>query len=103
VRNRKLSGLKFRRQHPIERVIADFYCAEFRLIVEVDGSIHETEEQHNSDLLRDDWLESQGYTIIRFKNQEIDQNLTTVLKRIVDTTKSLSHTGEAGSSKARTG
>ena len=103
MRNRKLSGLKFRRQHPIERVIADFYCAEFRLIVEVDGSIHETEEQHNSDLLRDDWLESQGCTIIRFKNQEIDQNLTTVLKRIVDTTKSLSHTGEAGPSKARTG
>ena len=95
LRNKQLGGLKFRRQHPIHRAIADFCCAELKLIVEVDGSIHEIEEQHNHDLVRDEWLRERGYTVVRFKNQEVENSLNDVLAQILATTQFLSRfTGE---------
>lgn len=78
VRNRKVLGKKFLRQHPIlfdyknqERMfIADFYCAEKRLIVEIDGGVHE--RQKNYDELRTFLLSQLGYRVIRFKNEEVN-------------------------------
>lgn len=73
-------GLKFRRQHAIDRFIVDFYCAEVRLIVEVDGLVHECSIQE--DAVRQDALESRGLRVLRFANSEVDNSLVDVLKRI---------------------
>ncbi|MBT3605014.1 MAG: endonuclease domain-containing protein [Candidatus Latescibacteria bacterium] len=80
LRGRKCNGWKFRRQHPIGRFIVDFYCAEIRLIVEVDGGVHLERELYDAE--RTELLEKQGYRVIRFSNEEVFQNLDRVLMRI---------------------
>jgi very-short-patch-repair endonuclease len=67
LRGGKLAGLKFRRQHPVGNFILDFYCAAHKLVVEVDGGIHETQIEY--DAARTTELESYGYTIVRFMNE----------------------------------
>ena len=62
-------GVKFRRQHPLGPYIADFVCFEKRLIIEIDGGQHQ--EQIEYDETRTDWLQQQGYKILRFWNNEI--------------------------------
>jgi very-short-patch-repair endonuclease len=69
LRNRRLDGLKFRRQHPIGRFIVDFYCHEARLIVELDGRSHDA--QLDYDALRTGWLQEQGYRVVRFTNEQV--------------------------------
>ncbi len=81
LRNRKLGGLKFRRQHPIGRFIVDFYCAEHRLVIELDGPIHS--RQSARDHARTAWLESRGYQELRFKNEQVNEQLQVVLEQIV--------------------
>ena len=61
-------NLKIKRQHSIENFIADFYCDELKLIIEVDGSIHENQGQANYDYFRDGLLKSKGYHILRIDN-----------------------------------
>jgi putative DNA methylase len=80
LRNRRLHGAKFRRQHNIESYIADFYCHEARLVVEVDGLIHN--RQQDQDANGDQWFTQHGFTVLRFKNQQIEQDLETVLTTI---------------------
>ncbi len=80
LRNRKLTGLKIRRQHPIGRFVVDFYCAEHRLVIEVDGSIHDTQEA--KDRARTEWLESHGYQVLRFNNEQVEKQMTSVLCEI---------------------
>ena len=84
LRERKLNGFKFRRQHPIERFIVDFFCAEVRLIIEVDGEIHQytIEEDH----LRQSFLESLNFRVLRFTNAEVLQNMASVLDQIAAAT-----------------
>jgi very-short-patch-repair endonuclease len=82
LRNRQLKGLKFRRQHPIGRLIVDFYCPAYRLVVEVDGGIHE--KQLAEDQERDQWLTEPGYQVIRVTNKEVERDLETVLQRITE-------------------
>ena len=81
VRNRKFHGLKFLRQHIIacpfdpwlmKFYIADFYCAEIVLIVELDGRIHD--ELYEQDLVRTDHLENKGFKVLRFSNEEVLHN-----------------------------
>jgi very-short-patch-repair endonuclease len=60
LRNSQLEGMKFRRQHPVGRFIVDFYCAEKKLVIEVDGDTHFTPEQMAYDAARTAWLEEQG-------------------------------------------
>jgi very-short-patch-repair endonuclease len=84
LRNNRLSGLKFRRQHPLDIFIADFYCHKKRLIIELDGGIHDTFEQKEYDEGRTFELESKGYKILRFKNEEVINNIDGVLARIKD-------------------
>ena len=83
IRNRKLYGLKFRRQHPLHYYIADFYCHEKRLIVEVDGGIHLHAEVKEHDENRSAELERLGITVIRFTNDQIFEQLEQVLEEIV--------------------
>ena len=77
--------LKFRRQHPISNYVVDFYCHAARLVIELDGGIHEVEEVKINDQVREQNLKSLGLTVLRFKNEEVFQNKSTVLKTIKDT------------------
>jgi len=83
LRNKKLNGLKFRRQHPIFIFIADFYCHQKKLIIELDGEIHDDPEQIEHDENRTADLEGKGFTILRFRNEELISDLETVLERII--------------------
>lgn len=80
LRNRKLKGTKWKRQEDIGHFIADFLCHQYRLIIEVDGGIHDT--QHEHDRLRTEGIMDHGYRILRFKNQEVMEDLPSVLQRI---------------------
>ncbi|RZK53717.1 MAG: endonuclease domain-containing protein [Pedobacter sp.] len=81
LRNRKL-GVKFRRQHPILNYIADFYCHEILLIIEIDGEIHNTKEHIEYDLNRDVALKEHNITTLRFTNDDVKNRLTIVLEKI---------------------
>jgi very-short-patch-repair endonuclease len=80
IRERQLSGYKFRRQQVIDRFIVDFYCSEAKLIIEVDGEIHL--KQKEQDKARDRFLQEIGYQVIRFSNQDIQNNLPFVLDKV---------------------
>ena len=84
LRNSKLHGLKFRRQHPVDIFIADFYCHQKKLIIELDGNIHDILEQKEYDEGRTFILEEKGFKILRFKNEEIINDLENVLERILN-------------------
>ena len=78
----KPEGFKFRRQHPLNLYIADFYCHRVKLIIELDGSVHDSPEAQQADRERQDYLESQGLTILRFRNEEVMENIQSVMSRI---------------------
>jgi very-short-patch-repair endonuclease len=80
LRGKQLEGLKFRRQHPIGKYIADFVCLEKQLVLEIDGGQHSLEKDKDNE--RDDWLMSEGYRILRFWNNEVLENLQGVLETI---------------------
>jgi very-short-patch-repair endonuclease len=79
-RDRRLNGYKFRRQQPIGRYIADFFCPEARLIIELDGHSHAEQVEHDQERTR--WLESEGYRVARFYNWDVTRNLAGVLQEI---------------------
>ncbi len=81
LRNRQLGGLKFRRQHPVGPFIADFYCAEHRLVVEIDGDIHDLRIEQDQE--RTWQFEKYGYNVIRFPNGQVEQDLESVLASIL--------------------
>ncbi|RDC56584.1 imidazole glycerol phosphate synthase subunit HisF [Pedobacter chinensis] len=81
IKEKKL-GVKFRRQHPISFFIADFYCHEKKLVIELDGGIHNKPEAKISDDERTAILNSLGIKVIRFKNNELHKNLNQVLDKI---------------------
>jgi cyclase len=74
-----LNGLKFRRQHPIGVYIAYFYCHIVKLIIELDGKIHDKQEVKILDEQRENDLREWGYQVIRFTNEELFQNIDKVL------------------------
>lgn len=68
----KRTGHKFYRQFSFEKkFIVDFYCEKFKLVIELDGPIHDDETRKKYDKRRQDWLEKQGYKVLRFKNDEV--------------------------------
>jgi very-short-patch-repair endonuclease len=71
VRNRRMLGLKFRRQHPLQYFVVDFYCHEPRLVLEVDGSIHQLEMVKQHDMERENTIRDMGLTVLRFTNDEV--------------------------------
>ena len=76
------TGYKFRRQHPIGDYIADFICIEKKLVIEVDGGYHNTMEQQQDDAVRTMDIERMGYLVIRFTNDEVMNQLSTVFLKI---------------------
>ena len=84
-----VEGLKFRRQHPLRLYIVDFYCHSIRLIVELDGNIHDRVDVKERDEQREAELRSWGYRILRFKNKEVLQNINKVLLTIKDNVEEL--------------
>jgi very-short-patch-repair endonuclease len=75
-----LNGLHFRRQQIIDGFIADFYCHAGRLVIEVDGEIHQQQAEYDAE--RDRVLTTRGLRLLRIKNEEVKQNLDRVLARI---------------------
>ena len=71
LRGGKIDGHKFRRQHPVGRYFADFACERLKLIIEVDGGIHRLDEVILRDHLRQAELETMGWTVLRFTNEEV--------------------------------
>jgi very-short-patch-repair endonuclease len=82
LRAKQLDGVRFRRQHPIGRYIADFVCLERWLIVEVDGGQHTEDDQMARDARRDRWLEAEGYRVLRVPTADIYGNIAGVLDTI---------------------
>jgi len=77
-----INGFKFRRQHPIGNYIADFFCFKAKIIIEIDGSVHNSDEIKENDINKQKDLESCGYTVIRFTNIEVHKQVETVLNKI---------------------
>ena len=84
LRNRNLE-YKFRRHHAIEFFIIDFYCAEVKLCIEIDGESHLSKEQQEYDTARTEYLESLGRKVIRFTNNDVRYNIHAVVQSIIDT------------------
>ncbi len=82
LRNRYSRGVKFRRQVNIGPYIVDFLSKEHRVIIEVDGGVHDTEDQINHDITCDEYLKGLGYYILRIRNEELHTNLSTTLRSI---------------------
>jgi very-short-patch-repair endonuclease len=77
-----MEGLKFRRQHPIDKFIADFYCHEKKLVVELDGAVHDDKMNAQYDEARTYELKGSGIKVIRFRNSEVENNISFVLNEI---------------------
>ena len=73
---------KFRRQHPIARFIADFYCHDLRLVIEIDGAYHLRPEQMEYDDFRDEDMRQMGITVLRFTNEEIIHHTPITLNKL---------------------
>lgn len=82
LKGKKLDGLKFRRQHSIGRFIVDFYCHQYRLVIELDGKIHLKTVIKLNDLNREEELKEHELKILRFENDEILNELPIVLDKI---------------------
>ena len=83
LRGSKLNGLKFKRQHSIGNYVVDFYCASKRLIVELDGEVHNTKEQKEKDKHRDENLAEMNFNILRFTNEDVLLNFQSVINKII--------------------
>ena len=86
LRDRRLANHRFRRQHPIDRLVVDFCCPSVRLIVEVDGGIHAA--QREPDKARERLLGELGFKVVRFTNEQVLQQTEWVLERIQQTLRS---------------
>ena len=84
LRNKKLNGLKFRRQHPLDKFIVDFYCNERNLVVELDGGVHDEKINKEYDEARTAMLAGLNIIVLRFKNEEVINDMQGVLKKIRD-------------------
>ena len=84
LKSKQLDGLRFQRQHSIRNYIVDFYCASIGLIIELDGEIHNHPEARDQDERRDQDLEELGFTILRFENKMVFENLEHIFEWIRD-------------------
>lgn len=84
LRRKQVGGLRFRRQHPIGRFIVDFYCAEARLVIEVDGEIHDEPGHTESDEDRQRFLQALGLRVLRFRNAQVTRETDAVVAVIAE-------------------
>ena len=82
IKSKKLYGYDFQRQKPLLNYIADFYCCELELVIEIDGMYHYNSEQDELDILRQKELEEYNLTIIRFSEQEVRKDMVNVLRTL---------------------
>ena len=82
LRNRQVEGFKFFRQYSIGKYIADFYCSELRLVIELDGSHHYEENVFEYDKIREEFMKSLDIKTIRFNNLDVFKNLYEVMERV---------------------
>ena len=82
LRASRLDGLRFRRQHPIDCYFADFACVSLKLVVELDGKVHEEDQQQLDDYHRQQAIEALGWFVLRFTNDQVTGALPTVLDAI---------------------
>jgi len=82
LRDRRLQGIKFRRQRPVGRYVADFCCLEVKLILELDGGQHAL--QVEADQARTRYLEREGFRVLRFWDNDVASNIDGVLERIAE-------------------
>lgn len=82
LKGKKNLGLRFRPQHPIDIFIVDFYCHPLKLVIEVDGEIHKSEEHKEYDIGRTGELNNWGIEVIRFTNDEVEKDIKKVLESI---------------------
>jgi very-short-patch-repair endonuclease len=82
IKNSQLKGKKFRRQHSIGSYIVDFYCPELKLVIELDGQSHDSNDQYLYDQRRTNFLFKNGIKVIRFENKDVLKNLDGVLVEI---------------------
>ena len=90
LRDKQLSGYRFRRQAPIGDFIVDFACYTPRLVIELDGGQHAQAAQQKHDATRTGWLEGQGFRVIRFWNNDALENTDTVVMEIIRVLEELS-------------
>lgn len=83
LRDRRLRGLKFRRQFPIDPFVANFCCWELRLVLELDGEIHEKAQPAARDRERDAYIRGLGFTILRFPNERVFSDTEGVISEIL--------------------
>ena len=96
LRDRQLDGLKFRRQHQIGDYIVDFFCSEYGLIVELDGTVHDELSRQKADKKRDAYLRSLGYKVLRFPNEQVFANIEKLLASILSALPSPAGRGTEG-------
>ncbi|MGS2765117.1 endonuclease domain-containing protein [Sinomicrobium sp. M5D2P9] len=82
IKARKVNGYRFTRQHSIANYIVDFYCAKAHLIIELDGKVHNNPQAEEYDFIRTEELNKKGYTVLRFENKMVFENLEFVLWEI---------------------
>ena len=82
LQRKTLGGYKFRRQYGIGRYVADFYCPKLRLVIEIDGDSHFTDQAEEYDRQREAYIQSLGLKVVRFTNLEVRNNLNEVLQSI---------------------
>lgn len=83
LKTKKLNGYKFRRQYSFGRYVVDFYCPALKLAIEIDGLYHKSSNMKEYDLERQLFIESFGVKFLRFSNEDIFQNLSMVLEKII--------------------
>jgi very-short-patch-repair endonuclease len=96
LRKMRSEGFIFRRQHPIDIFIADFYCHKIKLVIEVDGEIHDQIPAQEYDDGRSGELERYGIKVIRFKNEEVKNDIDLVMNKIRSTIKELTSPSPSG-------
>jgi very-short-patch-repair endonuclease len=84
IRGQTLEGLRFRRQHPIDRYVADFACRSLKLAIEVDGGVHRDDDKVLRDLGRTQVIETQGWQVLRFTNEEVLADIDRVVAAILE-------------------
>ncbi len=82
MRDKRLDGLKFRRQYGISHYFADFACESLMLVVELDGAVHDEDDNQLNDYVRQQEIEAHGWAVLRFRNEEVMTSLHTVLDAI---------------------
>ena len=82
IRRKQLKGLQFYRQKIIGDYIDDFYCPDVKLVIEVDGGQHYSDEGRKNDLMRDAYMAGEGITVVRFSDRDVLKNLKAVLEEI---------------------